>query len=174
MQGQHCNESSVITYQIQSSQPLKTQMLRIVLALFFAAVLSQVSLPAADRDYTVNQDVQILLKTPFFCFGPVDMRPGIPEGETALRRIMKQDDAIRYLIPVFEHGTFEGKCYALVGFRLLAPTYFESSCQRLARWHDSKIKTMEGCIVSDRKLAEVIQLVRAGNYDDEVLGKARD
>jgi hypothetical protein len=127
--------------------------MRVLFTLTLVALLSVPALRAADVDYTYDRDVQTLLRTAYFGFGPIAMTTDITEGEAALKRIMKKDEAIRFLIPVFDHGTPEGKCYALTGFRLLAPDYFESSCKRIARWNDSKIKTVAGCIVGDVKLA---------------------
>jgi hypothetical protein len=147
--------------------------MRSFLALTLIALLSVRSLRATDGDYTYDKDVQTLLKTAYFGFGRIGMTPNITEGEAALKRIMKKEEAIKFLFPVFDHGTPEGKCYALIGFRLLAPTYFESSCKRIARWNDSTIKTVAGCIVGDAKLAEVVQAIREGRYDDEALGKKR-
>lgn len=96
------------------------------------------------------------------------------EGDAALQRIMKKDDAIKYLLPVFDQATLMGKCYALIGIRLLSPKYFEPSSQRLARWYNTQIPTISGCIPSNQKLADVIQKIRRGEYDDEVLGKSRE
>jgi hypothetical protein len=126
---------------------------------------------AGGDDYTYDREVQTLLKTTHFGFGGVGMTRNIPAGEAALRRIMQRDDAIKYLFPVFDNGTPAGKCYALVGFRLLSPKYFESSCKRIAPWNDSTIDAVSGCIVGERKLAEIVHLIRDGRYDDETLGK---
>lgn len=150
--------------------------MRALLALIVVGLLCFPALHAADEDFTYDKDVQTLLKTSHFGVGPIGMgkTPNITEGEAALKRIMKKDEAIRFLFPVFDHGTPEGKCYALIGFRLLAPDYFESSCKRIARWNDSKIKTVAGCLIGDVKLAEVVQAIREGRYDDQALGKKRD
>jgi len=140
---------------------------------FFTLLLASMGLLAAatDEQYLDSKDVQILLKTTHFGFGSVGMGPNVPEGEAALRRIMQKDDAMQFLLPVFEHGTAEGKCYALVGFRLLSPKHFEASCQRLARWNNITINTVSGCIVDKTKLAEVVQTIQAGTYDSEALGR---
>ena len=146
--------------------------MRAFLALTLVALFSAPAL-GADEDYTYDKDVQTLLKTAYFGFGYIGMSPNITEGEAALKRIMKKDEAIRFLFPVFDHGTPEGKCYALIGIRLLAHDYFESSCKRIARWNDSKIKTVAGCIVGDVKLVKVVHAIREGRYDDEALGTKR-
>ncbi len=140
-------------------------IMRAFLAFTFFALIAIPALHSADEDYVYDKDVQTLLKTAHFGLGPIGMSPNITEGEAALKRIVKKDDAIRFLFPIFDHGTPEGKCYALIGFRLLAPDYFESSCKRIARWNDSKIKTVAGCIVGDAKLVEVVQAIRQGRYD---------
>ena len=129
------------------------------------------TLRGSANDYIYDKDVQTLLRTAYFGFGLVGASPrGITEGEGALRRIMKSDEAMKFLMPVFEHGTPEGKCYALIGFRLLSPSYFESSCKRVSQWNNSKIKSFSGCIILDLTLRDVVQAIREGRYDDEVLG----
>lgn len=138
--------------------------MRLLLTFLLLSSLTAVA-GAADEQYIHEKDVQTLLKTAYFGFGPIGMTPNVTEGEAALKRILKLDDAINYLFPVFEHGTLEGKCYALVGFRLLAPKHFEASCERLGRWNDSKVKTASGCIIGESKLGDVVQKIRAGEYD---------
>jgi hypothetical protein len=126
---------------------------------------------ASDDEYTFNSDVQTLLKVTYFGFGPFGYAgKGPTTGEAALKRIMKKDEAIKFLMPVFEHGTPEGKCYALAGFRLLSKGYFDSSCIRISRWNDTKIKTFSGCVITEETLEKVVNSIRAGEYDNEVLG----
>jgi hypothetical protein len=128
---------------------------------------------ASDEDYLATEDAQAIVKASHFGIGPVFMTAKITQGDAALRRIMKKDDAIKYLIPIFEKASPEGKCYALIGFHLLAPDYFERSRKRMSPWNDAKIKTVAGCIVGDATVAEVVQAIREGRYDDEILGKER-
>jgi hypothetical protein len=128
---------------------------------------------ASDEAYIATEDAQILIRASHFGIGPVFMTAKITEGDAALRRIMQKDDAIRFLIPVFEKASPEGKCYALIGLRLLAPDYFERSGKRMSPWNSAKIKTVAGCIVGDSTVGEVVQAIREGRYDDEVLGNNR-
>lgn len=128
---------------------------------------------AGDDDYLATEDAQALVKASHFGIGPVFMTAKITQGDAALRRIMKKDDAIQYLIPIFEKASPEGKCYALIGFRLLAPDYFEKCRKRMSPWNDVKIKTVAGCIIGDATVGEVVQAIRDGRYDDDILGKNR-
>lgn len=130
-------------------------------------------LRADDDDYLVTEDAQALVKASHFGIGPVFMTAKITQADAALRRIMKKEDAIKYLIPIFEKASPEGKCYALIGFRLLAPDYFERSRKRMSPWNEAKIKTVAGCIIGDATVAQVVQAIREGLYDDEILGKKR-
>lgn len=147
--------------------------MRTLLALALLSVVVAPTLKAADEDYIYDKDVQTLIKTVHFGFGPVALSRSITEGEAALKRILKKSDAIRYLFPVFDKATIEGKCFALVGFRLLAPEYFESSCARIERMSDMKVNTVAGCLVGEHKLYEVIRAIREGQYDDDALGRNR-
>lgn len=149
--------------------------MRLVLLLVAAlALVAPTTLHAGDDDYLATGDAQALVKASHFGIGPVFMTAKITQADAALRRIMKKEDAIKYLIPVFEKASPEGKCYALIGFRLLAPDYFERSRKRMARWNDAKIKTVAGCIIGDVTVGEVVQAIREGRYDDEILGKSSD
>jgi hypothetical protein len=143
----------------------------LLLFAFYSATAFAALPPPSDSDFVLDRDVQILLKSRHFGFGPVGMTPNIPEGEGALKRILKKDDAIKFLFPVFDKGTPAGKCYALVGFRLLSPSYFESSCKRIAPWNETTIDAVSGCIVGKEKLSDIIHAIRDGRYDDEALEK---
>ncbi len=146
--------------------------MRSLLLLVFALAVPSIAC-ASNDDYLATEDAQVLVKASHFGIGPVFMTAKITQGDAALRRIMKKDDAIKYLIPVFEKASPEGKCYALIGFRLLAPEYFERSRKRMSPWNDAKIRTVAGCIVGDATVGEVVQAIREGRYDDEILGKER-
>jgi hypothetical protein len=146
-------------------------MRRLLLVLALAILGCGSTLRAGDDEYLFNKDVQTLLKVTYFGFGPFGYAAkGPTTGEAALKRIMKEDEAIKYLMPVFEHGTPEGKCYALAGFRLLSKSYFNSSCSRISPWNDTKVKTFSGCVIWDETLQKVVNSIRAGEYDNEVLG----
>ena len=69
------------------------------------ALVCTATLHAADDDYLVTEDAQSLLKASYFGIGPVFMNAKITQADAALRRIMKKDDAIKYLIPMKHYGS---------------------------------------------------------------------
>ncbi len=129
---------------------------------------------ASEADQASDKDVQTLIKTTHFGFGPIRGSASITEGEAALRRIMQREMPIKFLFSVFEQATLAGKCYALVGFRLLDPEFFAVACNRIERWKESRVKVVSGCEVSQLKVEEVLQSIREGRYDEGLLEMGKD
>jgi hypothetical protein len=117
-----------------------------------------------------DPDVQKLIKTAYFGFGPLGLSAGakVTEGEAAMRRLLKKPDGIRYFFPVFDRGTLEGKCYALVIFRTLAPDYFESRRRVLSPYLESKVHTVSGCILGERRFGDLLERIAENSYVSEI------
>ncbi|MFT3867368.1 MAG: hypothetical protein QM715_02610 [Nibricoccus sp.] len=130
-------------------------------ALFWVAPCS-----AAEPFKSDDADVQTLVYTKFFGFGPINDKGQISEGEAALKRIVKQEGGINNLFIVFDRATLAGKCYALTGIRHLSPNSFEGFCKQLETYKSMRVKTVVETKIVQEPLADVISMIRTGLYSN--------
>ncbi|MFT3780828.1 MAG: hypothetical protein QM790_02360 [Nibricoccus sp.] len=134
-----------------------------LLALCLGCGLSRAADPGIDED---DADVKTLIYTRHFGFGPINADGQITEGEGALKRILKKDGAVKRLFPVIDHATLAGKCYALAGIRLLAPSAFDDFQKQLEPWNTGKVRTVVTGKKAEEKFADVVALIKTGLYND--------
>lgn len=145
-------------------------MFRLTMSRFLFLVLAQVTLlwvapcSAAESFKSDDSDVQTLVYTKYFGFGPINDKGQISEGEAALKRIVKQEGGINNLFVVFDRATLAGKCYALVGIRHLSPNAFEGFCKQLETYKSMKVRTVVETKIVQDPLADVISMIRTGLY----------
>jgi hypothetical protein len=100
----------------------------------------------------------------YFAFGGVGYAGITSPGEAAFREIMKLDNARARLRGVFESATPEGKCYALVGLKKIAPADFKWCAGEFRKEHSAKVRVMSGCIESVRTAEELLAAIDKGSY----------
>lgn len=147
-------------------------MMRLTMSRLLLLVLTQVALfwvapcRGAEPFKSDDTDVQTLVYTKFFGFGPINDKGQISEGEAALKRIVKQEGCINNLFVVFDRATLAGKCYALAGIRHLSPNSFEGFCKQLESYKSMKVKTVVETKVVQEPLSDVISMIRTGFYSN--------
>lgn len=85
---------------------------------FFALCLTWLVPAMAEhpKEY-YDPDVQRLMAVEGFAFGPTGPTAAPCAGERAFAAIIRKPAAIRCMLQVFDHGTAEAKCYALIALR---------------------------------------------------------
>ncbi len=128
-------------------------MKRFVLALILAAA-SALHADEASAQSSADRDVQMLSEVTHFAFDLVALS-GRSQGEMALSRILKRDDAVRPLIEVYNRGTTEAKVYVLAAFHHLAPALFEQCRRDLVGKYNPLVRAVSGCLTADGTLLEL-------------------
>jgi hypothetical protein len=107
-----------------------------------------------------------LEKTGIFAFGGVGFAGVTPSGEKDFRIIIAQPsgEALKQFEEVYANGNPEGRSYALVGIRRLAPDRFAALTQTLVSSSD-KVATMSGCIMGSKPFPTVVQQIAKGQFD---------
>lgn len=134
------------------------------LVLFCGFTLALPAIAADENQYSVDANVQALTKVRLFAFDMIAMS-GRSTGETLVGRILKKDDAIKYLMEVYNRGTPEAKVYALASFHYLAPELFEICRKDIVGKYNPVVHSMEGCLAHEGSLLEFVMRAEHGQYD---------
>ena len=134
------------------------------LVLLFSLSLALPAIAADENQYSVDANVRALAKVKLFAFDVIAMS-GKSSGETLVSRILKKDDAIKYLVEVYNRGTPEAKVYALASFHYLAPELFEICRKDIVGKYNPVVHSMEGCLVHEGSLLEFVMRAEHGQYD---------
>jgi hypothetical protein len=118
------------------------------------------------------EPIKLLEKSQCFRIGGVGWAGVTPPEESALRRIMKQDDASATLEELYSKGSPAGKLYALLGLRFINKARYEELMPQLKQSTD-KINTQSGCIIFDETVQAIISSMEAGNYDYDIQRELR-
>ena len=81
-------------------------------------------------------------------------------GYLAMRMIARSAGADAAFKDLVAHGTIAGQLYGLIGVRRTDPAFFRANIERYKRRNDS-VSTIEGCIISDNPVANVVYDPRA-------------
>lgn len=104
-----------------------------------------------------------------FAFGPVGDTPHISQAETLFKAVLAlpRERAEQLFQEVLADGNPQAKAFALTGLHKLSPQEFTAL---RATWGTSEldVKVQEGCIVTHRKLGELVQEIAAGEYDGRI------
>lgn len=107
--------------------------------------------------------VERLAKATLFSFGGVGFVGLRSRPERDYEEIMSRPSRGELLERVFEIGTSEAKCYALVGIYNLDHARFHTLAAPV-RSSGSEVRTAHGCIIGRATLGAVIQHIEAGDY----------
>lgn len=73
-----------------------------------------------------DPDVQKLIAVEWFAWGEIGLAKERSAGEKAFAAILKKEQAIRYLLTAFDHGTPEARCYVLVALREMSDALYDA------------------------------------------------
>ena len=104
-----------------------------------------------------------LLTARRFAFG-ADSDGMISDGEYAFRAVLKSPEAPTQFKAVYDQATVEGQLYALCGIRIADRDSFEDYASPL-RSEIRKVMTQRGRIATNEPVADVVQRIASGNYD---------
>jgi len=99
-----------------------------------------------------------------FALGGVGFAGTTSETEKALRAVLARKDASTALRTLLSRSTVEGRLYALLGLRWADPAAYRKAVGEF-RARKGTVRTMRGCVQSDRPVAEVVREIEKGEYD---------
>jgi hypothetical protein len=110
--------------------------------------------------------VDRISKTDVFAFGGIGFVGKTSQGEQDFWVIRSQppEIALARFEKIFSTGNPQGRGYALVAIRQLDAKSFKDLLPSLNNSKET-VKTMWGCIVEDRPLAQVAKDINSGRYD---------
>ncbi len=135
--------------------------------MFALLLFSFVSLGALAAEHPkeyYDPDVQRLMAVQAFAFGPTGFKHELSAGEQAFSAIVKKKNAIRCLLQVFDHGTGEGKCYALVALREFSPELYVSTASSFRLDQIPEIRIIDGEAIRLVPTTKVIDDIQRGLY----------
>jgi hypothetical protein len=86
------------------------------------------------------------------------------EGETALRNLLEHPAATRELKALLTKATLAGQLYAFLGLRLHDRAAFAQAIEHFDA-PNGDVETIGGCIVSRLPFKQLLDRIKAGQYD---------
>jgi hypothetical protein len=99
-----------------------------------------------------------------FALGGIGAAGIISKGESALRTILDQPDAVSQLEKMLPHATDAGRLYILVGLRMRDRSAYKRAFDLYSQ-HDSTVETVRGCMISKESFKAVMREIDRGNFD---------
>ena len=99
-----------------------------------------------------------------FALGGVGVAGTISPGESDLRAILKEADAVRQLQSLLKNASPAGQLYALLGLRLRDRPAYEQALPDFRKRSDV-VSTMRGCILMKEKMDSIVHQIEHGDYD---------
>lgn len=99
-----------------------------------------------------------------FALGGIGAAGTISKGESALRTILDQPDAVTQLEKMLPHATDAGRLYILVGLRTRDRSAYKRACDSYSN-HDSTVETVRGCMIGHESFQALMREIDRGNFD---------
>jgi hypothetical protein len=99
-----------------------------------------------------------------FALGGVGVAGSMSSGETDLRAILKEADAVQQLQSLLKKASPAGQLYALLGLRLRDRPSYDQAVPEFRKRSD-EISTMHGCILMKEKMDAIVKQIEHGDYD---------
>ncbi|SRR6266436_2262015 len=99
-----------------------------------------------------------------FALGGIGVAGTMSQGESALRAIADQPDAVTQLERMLPHATDAGRLYILVGLRTRDRSAYKRAFDSYSK-HDSTVETVRGCMVSRESFQALMREIDRGNFD---------
>ena len=124
-------------------------------------IVGIIALSLCAVSLTRGSDVQDADK---FALGGIGAAGIISKGESALRTILDQPDAVSQLEKMLPHATDAGRLYILVGLRMRDRSAYKRAFDSYSK-HDSTVETVRGCMVSRESFQALMREIDRGNFD---------
>lgn len=99
-----------------------------------------------------------------FALGGIGAAGIISKGESALRTILDQPDAVTQLEKMLPHATDAGRLYILIGLRMRDQSAYKRAFDSYSK-HDSTVETVRGCMIGKESFQAVMREIDRGNFD---------
>ena len=134
-----------------------------IFLVFALCLLVQHHAGALELNAEGKKAYKTLKEVSYFAMGGVGIAGRTSSGEHALRVLLKQKESVAAFQALLKQGSRESRMYALVGLKIQDQKAFDQS---ITPYLDSKanVKSMRGCIMSDRPVAEVAKEIEKGVY----------
>lgn len=134
------------------------------LAFVTLCLAALIATAAEHPDEYYDPDVQHLMSVQGFAFGPTGPVNRPSAGEQAFAAIVQKPQAIRCMLQVFDHGTAEAKCYALVALREYSTELFVSAGTSFRLDQMPEIRVIDGETIRAVPATKVLDDIRRGRY----------
>jgi len=124
-------------------------------------VAGAIALSLCAASFACGSDVQDADK---FALGGIGVAGAMSKGESALRAILDQPDAVTQLEGMLPHATDAGRLYILVGLRMRDRSAYKRAFESYSK-HDSTVETVRGCMVSRESFQALMREIDRGNFD---------
>jgi hypothetical protein len=102
-----------------------------------------------------------------FALGGVGVAGSMSSGETDLRAVLKEADAVQQLQSLLKNASPAGQLYALLGLRLRDRPAYDQAVPEFRKRSDV-ISTMHGCILMKEKMDAIVKQIEHGDYDSSL------
>jgi hypothetical protein len=99
-----------------------------------------------------------------FAVGGIGIAGTTSDGERALRALLQGQNATEQLQSLFAHATPAGQLYALLGLRVHDRATYEKALQAF-KAPEIEVETIAGCIISRAPFKQLLDRIKAGQYD---------
>lgn len=116
----------------------------------------------ADED--ASRAASSLARETAFALGGVGVAGSMSSGESDLRAVLKEADAVQQLQSLLKRASPAGQLYALLGLRLRDRPSYEQALPAFRKRSDV-VSTMHGCILMKEKMDSIVHQIEHGDYD---------
>jgi hypothetical protein len=102
-----------------------------------------------------------------FAFGGIGAAGIVSKGESALRTVLDQPDAVTQLEKMLPHATDAGRLYILVGLRVRDRSAYKRAFDLYSK-HDGTVETVHGCMISRESFQGVMREIDRGQFDNSL------
>ena len=147
---------------------LQFRVLRSAAWLFvWASLCTYAQITSAGTD-----PVDQLRRVESFAIGGIGIAGTMSDGEGALRNLLADSDATAKLESLLKNATPAGQLYALLGLRVHDRAAYERAAKDF-HGPDGDLETIGGCIISRLPFKQMLDRIKAGQYDDALTRPAR-
>jgi hypothetical protein len=124
-------------------------------------IIATIALSLCAASFACGSDVQDADK---FALGGIGAAGIISKGESALRTVLGQPDAVTQLEKMLPRATDAGRLYILVGLRARDRSAYKRAFDSYSK-HDSTVETVRGCMISRESFQALMREIDRGNFD---------
>src|SRR5262249_62128907 len=113
---------------------------------------------------TTDDPVDRLQDVESFAIGGIGIAGTTSDAERALRALLRDQKVTEQLQSLLAHATSAGQLYALLGLRVHDRAAYDKAL-RTFRVPEIEVQTIAGCIISRAPFKQLLDRIKAGQYD---------